>query len=141
WWRHCRSASPASSGGSRRRRRRSASTTATSSPSSGSTTPPSTGSRPTGSSAPVRSGPSRRLSMSESTAFADGFHLPECPRWHDGRLWMSDMWGNTVYRFDPDGTRHAAHRFGADEDPGGLGWLPDGRLLVVGMEGRRLYRM
>jgi sugar lactone lactonase YvrE len=45
-----------------------------------------------------------------------------------------------VYRFDPDGTRHTVHRFD-DDDPGGLGWLSDGRLLVVGMERRRLYRL
>lgn len=77
--------------------------------------------------------------MTAPTVFADGLHLPECPRWHNGHLWMSDMWGRTVYRFDPDGTRHTVHMFD-DDDPGGLGWLPDGRLLVVGMERRRLYR-
>src|SRR5579859_528646 len=73
--------------------------------------------------------------------FADGLHFPECPRWHDGALWVSDMWAHTVLRFEPDGSRHAVHTFGADEEPGGLGWLPDGRLVVVGMEGRRLYRL
>jgi len=78
--------------------------------------------------------------MPTLTVFATGFHLPECPRWHGGQLWMSDMWGRTVYRFDPDGRRHTVHRFD-DDDPGGLGWLPDGRLLVVGMERRRLYRL
>jgi sugar lactone lactonase YvrE len=46
-----------------------------------------------------------------------------------------------VLRFEADGSRHVVHRFGPDEDPGGLGWLPDGRLLVVGMEGRRVYRI
>ena len=73
--------------------------------------------------------------------FADGLHFPECPRWHDGALWVSDMWAHTVLRFEPDGSRHAVHAFGEDEEPGGLGWLPDGRLVVVGMEGRRLYRL
>jgi sugar lactone lactonase YvrE len=79
-------------------------------------------------------------SMLTPTVFADGFHLPECPRWHDGQLWMSDMWGRTIYRFDAAQTRHTVHRFD-DDDPGGLGWLPDGRPLVVGMEQRRLYRL
>ena len=78
--------------------------------------------------------------MTAPALFAEGFHLPECPRWYGGQLWMSDMWGRAVYRFDADGTRHAVHRFD-DDDPGGLGWLPDGRLLVVGMERRRLYRL
>jgi sugar lactone lactonase YvrE len=71
--------------------------------------------------------------------FASGLHFAECPRWHQGQLWMSDIWGRTVYRFDIDGTRHSVQTF--DDDPGGLGWLPDGRLLVVGMERRVLYRV
>lgn len=75
------------------------------------------------------------------TVFATDLHFPECPRWHDGALWLSDMWGHTVYHFDDDGTRHVVHRFPDDEDPGGLGWLPDGRMLVVGMLGRVLYRL
>jgi sugar lactone lactonase YvrE len=78
--------------------------------------------------------------MHEIRRFAEGFHLAECPRWHGGRLWLSDMWGRTVWRFDRDGTRHAVHSFDAD-DPGGLGWLPDGRLLVVGMQRRVVYRL
>ena len=76
-----------------------------------------------------------------TSLFADGLHLAECPRWHDGSLWMSDMWGHTVNRFDLDGRRHVVHTFPDDEDPGGLGWLPDGRLLVVGMDGRCVYRL
>jgi sugar lactone lactonase YvrE len=78
--------------------------------------------------------------MRHARRFADGLHLAECPRWRDGALWISDMWGRTVYRFDADGKRHAVHAF-ADDDPGGLGWLPDGRLLVVGMERRGVYRL
>jgi sugar lactone lactonase YvrE len=74
--------------------------------------------------------------------FLDGLHLPECPRWHDGELWFSDMWDHTVWRIGADGSgRTAVHRFPDDEDPGGLGWLPDGSLLVVGMDGRRVYRL
>jgi sugar lactone lactonase YvrE len=74
--------------------------------------------------------------------FLDGLHLPECPRWHAGALWFSDMWDHTVWRIGADGGgRTAVHRFGPDEDPGGLGWLPDGTLLVVGMDGRRVYRL
>lgn len=75
------------------------------------------------------------------TVFATDLHFPECPRWHDGALWLSDMWDHTVYRFTTDGTRQVVHRFPDDEDPGGLGWLPDGRMLVVGMLSRILYRI
>lgn len=74
-------------------------------------------------------------------ALATDLHLPECPRWHAGSLWLSDMWAHLVLRFDADGARNVVHRFPDDEDPGGLGWLPDGRMLVVGMEGRVVYRI
>lgn len=73
--------------------------------------------------------------------FADGLHLPECPRWQDGALFLSDMWGHEVLRFDAGGGRQVVHRFADDEDPGGLGWLPDGRLLVAGMERRVVWRV
>jgi sugar lactone lactonase YvrE len=71
---------------------------------------------------------------------ADGLHLPECPRWHDEHLWFSDMRGHTVYRID-DGHVSVVHRFPVGEEPGGLGWLPDGDLLVAGMATRVIYRV
>jgi sugar lactone lactonase YvrE len=78
--------------------------------------------------------------MPPTQRFADSFHFAECPRWHDDALWLSDMDGRTVYRLDGDGRRQAVHAF-ADDRPGGLGWLPDGRLLVVGMDKRCVYRI
>ena len=73
--------------------------------------------------------------------FADGLFLPECPRWHGGALWLCDMWGHEVLRFSEAGERTLVHRFDDAEDPGGLGWLPSGDLLVVGMEGRCVYNL
>jgi sugar lactone lactonase YvrE len=71
---------------------------------------------------------------------ADGLHMPECPRWHDEHLWFSDMRGHTVYRID-DGNVSVVHRFPVGEDPAGLGWLPNGDLLVAGMAKRLIYRI
>ncbi|HVM66019.1 MAG TPA: SMP-30/gluconolactonase/LRE family protein [Acidimicrobiales bacterium] len=71
----------------------------------------------------------------------DGLHLPECPRWHDGALWLADIWGHEVLRVGEDGAAEVVHAFPDDEGPAGLGWLPDGRLLVVGMYGRVVYRV
>jgi sugar lactone lactonase YvrE len=73
-----------------------------------------------------------------------GFHFTEGPRWHDGALWFSDMHGRRVLRAEIDGDAAV----GAPEvvaeltsdRPSGLGWLPDGRLLLVAMESRRLLR-
>jgi sugar lactone lactonase YvrE len=71
---------------------------------------------------------------------ADGLHMPECPRWHDEHLWFSDMRGHTVYRID-DGHVSVVHPFPVGEDPAGLGWLPNGDLLVAGMVTRVIYRI
>ena len=69
----------------------------------------------------------------------DGINMPECPRWHDGKLWLTDIWGHEVFEVQPDGTKRVVARFPDDEDPAGLGWLPDGRLLVTGMLQRKVY--
>jgi sugar lactone lactonase YvrE len=71
---------------------------------------------------------------------ASGLHMPECPRWHDERLWFSDMRGHTVYRID-DGHVSVVHGFPVGEEPAGLGWLPNGDLLVAGMAKRLIYRI
>jgi sugar lactone lactonase YvrE len=69
-----------------------------------------------------------------ATVAVDGIHFPECLRWHDRRLYFSDMYGDTVRAFDPVSGELsvAAEVF----HPGGIGWLPDGRLLVVASEDR-----
>ena len=40
-----------------------------------------------------------------SSSFVDDFVFLEGPRWNDGKLWVSDMFGNTVYTITPDGER------------------------------------
>lgn len=68
-----------------------------------------------------------------------GVDFGEGPRWHDGALWYSDFHQRAVYTVTPDGTRTAVHA-GLDDQPSGLGWLPDGRLLVVSMRDRKVLR-
>jgi len=62
--------------------------------------------------------------------------FPEGPRWHDGQLWFSDMHDRLVWRMDESGARSMVVEVPAA--PSGLGFLPDGRLLVVSMHDRRL---
>ncbi|MBR7836541.1 SMP-30/gluconolactonase/LRE family protein [Actinospica durhamensis] len=75
---------------------------------------------------------------STTPVLTSGLGEPECLRWHDGALWFSDMAHGTVHRWTLEG--------GSDvvaEIPGraaGLGWLPDGRLLAVSMDGHKVYR-
>ena len=69
---------------------------------------------------------------------ADGLCFPEGPRWRDGKLWFSDMQACQVRVLQPDGRLETALEI--PNQPSGLGWLPDGRLLVVSMTDRRLLR-
>jgi sugar lactone lactonase YvrE len=68
-----------------------------------------------------------------------GLAFPESPRWHEGRLWFSDFFDRVVAAIEPDGsmTIEAA----VPEQPSGLGWLPDGRLLVASRLDRRILRL
>lgn len=68
----------------------------------------------------------------------EGLAFPESPRWHDDRLWFSDMYACQVMSVSGDG--EVAIEFAVDQQPSGLGWLPDGRMLVVSMHDRRLLR-
>lgn len=77
--------------------------------------------------------------MSTAVVVLDQLALPECPRWHAGRLWFSDMHDGRVWAMTEDG--QAEPIVSVLDQPGGLGWLPDGRLLVVSMLGRKLLRL
>ncbi len=69
----------------------------------------------------------------------DGLTFPEAPRWHDGRLWFSDFYTQRVVAVDPAG--RAETMLEVPQRPSGLGWTPDGALLVVSMLDRRLLRV
>jgi sugar lactone lactonase YvrE len=75
----------------------------------------------------------------EITTVADGFHFLEAPRWRDGRLWFSDFYSYQVLSIREDGSDRRVEAE-VPGQPAGLGWLPDGRLLVVSMRDRRLLR-
>jgi sugar lactone lactonase YvrE len=77
--------------------------------------------------------------IATSRIVADGFHFLEGPRWRAGRLWVSDMHGDRVVAVTPEGAVEEIAR--VPTQPSGLGWLPDGRLLVVSMTDRRLLRL
>ncbi len=63
-----------------------------------------------------------------------GFRIPESLRWHDGALWFSHLAHGTVHRWD--GGSRAELVVEVPGRAGGLGWLPDGQLLVVSIDGR-----
>ena len=74
-----------------------------------------------------------------TSILADGFVFLEGPRWHDGRLFVSDMHDDRVLAVGLDG--RVDRILDVPTQPSGLGWLPDGRLLVVSMTDRKLLRL
>ena len=68
-----------------------------------------------------------------------GFGVPESLRWHDGALWFSDLAHGTVHRWDGRGEVETIVK--VPGRAGGLGWLPDGRMLVVSMDDGYVFRM
>ena len=62
----------------------------------------------------------------------------EGPRWHEGRLWFSDFYEYAVKSISLAGDMHT--EFTIDDRPSGLGWMPDGSLLVVSMTMRHVLR-
>ena len=78
------------------------------------------------------------MTLACERTLASGLCFAEGPRWHDGHLWCSDMHAHQVLRISEDGAMQPV--FEVDNQPSGLGWLPDGSLLVVSMLDRRLLR-
>jgi sugar lactone lactonase YvrE len=68
----------------------------------------------------------------------DNLTFPECPRWHDGALWFSDMHAGAIIRMTPDGKAEPIVENA--RQPAGLGWLPNGDLLYTRMVDRTLVR-
>jgi len=73
-------------------------------------------------------------------SIASGLAFPECPRWREGRLWFSDIYRGVVLRLDPT-TGDLERVVEVPGEPAGLGFLPDGRLLIASVQERKLYRL
>jgi len=81
------------------------------------------------------------LTTSVDTLVSSGLRFAEAPRWHEGRLYFSDIFAHRVMRVDESGTSEIVHEFTDGEHPSGLGFLPDGRLLIVDMSRPRVLRL
>jgi sugar lactone lactonase YvrE len=76
--------------------------------------------------------------MPEFATLISGLSFTECPRWCDGRLYVSDFYTHRVLAVAMDGTAETlAH---VPQQPSGLGFLPDGRMLIVSMRDRKVLR-
>ena len=66
--------------------------------------------------------------MPELHPLMTGLAFGESPRWHNGRLWFSDFGAQEVWAVDLEGKSEVIARISGA--PMGLGFLPDGRLLI-----------
>ncbi|MBF6556341.1 MAG: SMP-30/gluconolactonase/LRE family protein [Acidimicrobiales bacterium] len=68
----------------------------------------------------------------------DGGLFFEGPRWHDDAWYVSDLYAHHVLRVSVDGDTEVVAS--VPNQPSGLGWLPDGSMLIVSMIDRKLLR-
>jgi len=75
----------------------------------------------------------------ETTVLVDGLMFGESPRWHDGKLWFSDIHAYKVMTADLNGNTETIVEMPTRAS--GLGWLPDGRLLIATTTTSQLLRL
>jgi len=74
--------------------------------------------------------------VTNTTPLIDGLCFAEGPRWRDGKLWFSDMHARQACTVDMNGNLEVI--VDVPGQPSGLGWLPDGRMLIVSMVDQKL---
>jgi sugar lactone lactonase YvrE len=79
------------------------------------------------------------LNTAKTIVLASGFWRLKAPRWHSGDLWVSDPRAGMVYRIDLDGKVTVVAE--VPSRPFGLGFLPDGDLLVASMTQRLILNL
>ena len=77
--------------------------------------------------------------MSKNTeVLIDGLTFTEGPRWHEDKLYFSDFFTHRVLDVDLEG--HLETIVETPHQPSGLGWRPDGSMLIVSMNDQKLLR-
>ena len=69
----------------------------------------------------------------------DDFIFLEGAKWSEGRLWASDVFDHKVYSIAPDGRRGLVCE--VPNRPSGLGFLPDGTLIIVSALDKKLLQL
>ena len=76
--------------------------------------------------------------MNELIKVSEGFHFLEGPRWHENKLWFSDFYSHKVMTLDENNSLEIVCE--VPSQPSGLGWLPNGDLLIVSMLDRKILK-
>ena len=69
---------------------------------------------------------------------AENLNFGEGPRWHNDKLWFSDFYQHAVLTVDLNGNIEKI--VDIPNQPSGLGWLPNGDMLIVSMHDQKLMR-
>jgi sugar lactone lactonase YvrE len=86
----------------------------------------------------VKAGTVDQVSERQFTTLLEGGAYYESPRWREDRWWVSDFYRRAVYTVSPEGREEEVLSVGGQ--PSGLGWLPDGSLLIASMTDHLLLR-
>ena len=76
--------------------------------------------------------------MKELKKLTGGLYFGEGPRWHENKLWFSDFYSHKVMTLDENNSLETVCE--VPNQPSGLGWLPNGDLLIVSMLDRKILR-
>ena len=69
---------------------------------------------------------------------AENLYFSEGPRWHENKLWFSDFYQHAVFNIEENGTPNKV--VDIPNQPSGLGWMPDGSMLIVSMLDRKVMK-
>lgn len=75
----------------------------------------------------------------ETSVLLKNLQFPEGPRWRNGKLYFSDVVAGKVISVDEKGKSEVIVEM--QDFPSGLGFLKDGRMLIVSMQTRCLMRL
>ena len=74
--------------------------------------------------------------IKKTSTLMEGLTFGEGPRWHEGKFYFSDFYSHKVFSLDMDGNYELVVE--VQGQPSGLGWMPDGTMLIVSMKDRKL---
>jgi sugar lactone lactonase YvrE len=76
----------------------------------------------------------------EARVLREGLGFGEGPRWHDGRLWLSDFYRHGIFSVNEDASEEQLE-YDVPMQPSGMGWLSNGDLLFVSMIDQKVMRV
>ena len=77
--------------------------------------------------------------MTDLEVVVDGLGFVEAPRWRNGKLWFSDFYARTVLTAEPTGEVERVTY--VPGQPSGIGFSPDGALMIVSSHDGHLLRL